>query len=113
MTRPDGAQDRPCGWERTHLVEAAALALEGAGRIPASEAESGYRVVDTVQPEAVEVRAAGVTTVAGRRSDGGEGDELAACEQVLEEAGWQVSRHAGRGGRGSGRAYLLASPRRD
>lgn len=28
MTNPDGATDRPCGWERTHLVQAAALALE-------------------------------------------------------------------------------------
>src|SRR5204862_3282475 len=28
MTNPDGAVDRPCGWERTHLVQAAALALE-------------------------------------------------------------------------------------
>uniref|UniRef100_UPI000A3D161D hypothetical protein n=1 Tax=Streptomyces griseiscabiei TaxID=2993540 RepID=UPI000A3D161D len=32
MTNPGGATDRPCGWERTHLVRAAALALEAAAR---------------------------------------------------------------------------------
>ncbi|MGW3952620.1 hypothetical protein ACWEKM_17210, partial [Streptomyces sp. NPDC004752] len=35
MTNPDGSADRPCGWERTHLVRAAALALEAAGHRPA------------------------------------------------------------------------------
>lgn len=30
MTNPDGATDRPCAWERAHLVQAAALALEAA-----------------------------------------------------------------------------------
>ncbi|MDV9177980.1 hypothetical protein R6V09_48650, partial [Streptomyces sp. W16] len=30
MTNRDGSLDRPCGWERTHLVQAAALALEAA-----------------------------------------------------------------------------------
>uniref|UniRef100_UPI0006E29A21 hypothetical protein n=1 Tax=Streptomyces graminilatus TaxID=1464070 RepID=UPI0006E29A21 len=35
MTNTDGAMDRPCGWERTHLVQAAALALEAAGHLPA------------------------------------------------------------------------------
>lgn len=39
MTNPDGAADRPCGWERTHLVQAAALALEAAGHPP----EAGAR----------------------------------------------------------------------
>lgn len=34
MTNPDGATDRPCGWERAHLVQAAALALEAAGHPP-------------------------------------------------------------------------------
>lgn len=30
MTNRDGAMDRPCDWERAHLVQAAALALEAA-----------------------------------------------------------------------------------
>lgn len=34
MTNTDGATDRPCGWERAHLVQAAALALEAAGHPP-------------------------------------------------------------------------------
>ncbi|CAM5378582.1 hypothetical protein SGLAM104S_10363 [Streptomyces glaucescens] len=34
MTNPGGAVDRPCGWERSHLVRAAALAL-GGRRAPA------------------------------------------------------------------------------
>ncbi|MEU6766202.1 hypothetical protein ABZ916_27280 [Streptomyces sp. NPDC046853] len=93
MTNPGGARDRPCGWERTHLVQAAALALEAAGCPPGPE---GYRVGETPQPEAVVVR-----DVAP--------DGLRACAAALEAAGWQVSEHAERAG---GERYLLASPRR-
>lgn len=93
MTNPDGARDRPCAWERTHLVQAAALALEAAARLPGPD---GYRVGETPQPEAVAVREA---TPEGLR----------ACASALEAAGWQVSEHAERPG---GPRYLLASPRR-
>ncbi|MFE6161423.1 hypothetical protein ACFQ7F_21215 [Streptomyces sp. NPDC056486] len=94
MTNPDGARDRPCAWERTHLVRAAALALEAAGCSPGPD--EGYRVGETPQPEAVAVR--DVTS-----------DGLRACASALEAAGWQVSEHAERPG---GVRYLLASPRR-
>lgn len=93
MTNPDGARDRPCAWERTHLVQAAALALEAAGRRPGPD---GYRVGATPQPEAVAVREASP-------------EGLRACANALEAAGWQVSEHAERAG---GARYLLASPRR-
>ncbi|MCQ4213575.1 hypothetical protein [Streptomyces longispororuber] len=96
MTNPGGVTDRPCAWERGRLTHSAALALEAAGRAPAAGSAPGYRVTDTPQPEAVAV---------------GHPDpaELAACAAALEQAGWQVSEHAG--ARGGGR-YLLASPRR-
>ncbi|MER7203732.1 hypothetical protein CG723_02205 [Streptomyces sp. CB01635] len=97
MTNPGGATDRPCAWERAHLVQAAALALEAAGCRPADgDTGDGYRVGGTPQPEAVAVR--------GRGPDG-----IAGCAAALERAGWQVSEHAEprTGGR-----YLLASPRR-
>lgn len=93
MTNPDGARDRPCAWERTHLVQAAALALEAAGCLPGPD---GHRVGETPQPEAVAVRDAAP-------------DRLRACAKVLEAAGWQVSEHAERP---HGVRYLLASPRR-
>ncbi|MEU5953046.1 hypothetical protein [Streptomyces sp. NPDC047525] len=93
MTNPDGARDRPCAWERTHLVQAAALALEAAGCPPGPD---GYRVGETPQPEAVAVRVAAP-------------EELRACASALEAAGWQVSEHAERP---RGVRYLLASPRR-
>ncbi|WP_409060441.1 hypothetical protein [Streptomyces sp. SYP-A7185] len=93
MTNPDGARDRPCGWERTHLVQAAALALEAAGCPPGPE---GYRVDETPQPEAVAVRDPAP-------------ERLGACAAALEAAGWQVSEHAERP---RGARYLLASPRR-
>ncbi|MEV5354618.1 hypothetical protein [Streptomyces sp. NPDC052693] len=96
MTNPDGAVDRPCGWERAHLVRAAALALEAAGHRPAGPDEEGYRVRETPQPEAVAVY-------------GPDGEALRACAATLEEAGWQVSEH--REPRTANR-YLLASPRR-
>jgi hypothetical protein len=93
MTNPDGARDRPCAWERTHLVQAAALALEAAGCPPGPD---GYQVSETPQPEAVAVRDAAP-------------DRLRACATALEAAGWQVSEHAERP---HGARYLLASPRR-
>ncbi|MGV2914963.1 hypothetical protein [Streptomyces alfalfae] len=96
MTNPDGSRDRPCAWERTHLVRAAALALEAAGRSPAAPGREGYRVTDTPQPEAVAVR-----------EPSPEG--LRACAAALEQAGWQVGEHTGARG---GDRYLLASPRR-
>ncbi|MEV0641259.1 hypothetical protein AB0I77_41320 [Streptomyces sp. NPDC050619] len=97
MTRPDGATDLPCGWERTHLVPAAALALEAAGHRPAGrEGEGGYRVRATPQPEAVAVH----------EPDSG---ALRACAATLEEAGWQVGEYTEPRTRAR---YLLASPRR-
>ncbi|MFI9819537.1 hypothetical protein ACIHFC_03515 [Streptomyces sp. NPDC052013] len=97
MTRPDGATDRPCAWERTHLVQAAALALEAAGHAPAvGDAEGGYRVRETPQPDAVAVY---------------EPDDAArhACAATLERAGWQVGEYTEPRTRVR---YLLASPRR-
>ncbi len=98
MTSADGAMDRPCGWERTHLVRAAALALEAAGHRPAGpEADAvGYRVRATPQPEAVAVYDR-------------DGDALPACAATLEKAGWQVGEHTEPRTRAR---YLLASPRR-
>lgn len=98
MTRPDGNTDRPCGWERTHLVQAAALALEAAGHRPAGPEQnaSGYRVRATPQPEAVAVYEP-------------DPDTLHACAATLEKAGWQVGEHTEPRTRGR---YLLASPRR-
>ncbi|MCX5172296.1 hypothetical protein OG616_30290 [Streptomyces antibioticus] len=97
MTNPDGAADRPCGWERTHLVRAAALALEAAGHRPAGpDGSGGYRVRATPQPEAVAVSAP---------DDG----TLAACAATLEKAGWQTGAHTEPRTRAR---YLLASPRR-
>lgn len=98
MTNPDGATDRPCGWERTHLVQAAALALEAAGHRPtdADAASAGYRVRATPQPEAVAVREA-------------DPEALRACAVTLEKAGWQVGEHTEPR---TGARYVLASPRR-
>lgn len=97
MTSPGGATDRPCGWERTHLVQAAALALEAAGHRPATGTDgTGYRVRATPQPEAVAVRGPDLTA-------------LRACAATLEKAGWQVSEH---GEPRTAARYVLASPRR-
>ncbi|MEU5310939.1 hypothetical protein [Streptomyces sp. NPDC021562] len=96
MTNPDGATDRPCGWERTHLVRAAALALEAAGHPPEGPQGPGYRVRATVQPEAVAVYAP-------------DGEGLRACAGTLEGAGWQTGEYTEPRTR---RRYLLASPRR-
>ncbi|MFV8186691.1 hypothetical protein [Streptomyces sp. AF1B] len=97
MTNPDGATDRPCAWERSHLVQAAALALEAAGHRPAgADLSDGYRVRATPQPEAVAVYEAAAEARRG-------------CATTLERAGWQVGEHAEPRG---GNRYLLASPRR-
>ncbi|WP_395571070.1 hypothetical protein [Streptomyces sp. BK79] len=97
MTHPDGSTDRPCGWERTHLVRAAALALEAAGHRPAGPAGTdGYRVRATPQPEAVAVYEP-------------DGTALRACAATLERAGWQVGEHTEPRTRAR---YLLASPRK-
>jgi hypothetical protein len=97
MTNQDGATDRPCGWERTHLVQAAALALEAAGHLPATGAGTeGYRVRVTPQPEAVAVREPDAAA-------------LRACAVTLEGAGWQVGEYTEPRTRDR---YLLASPRR-
>ncbi|MEU8574231.1 hypothetical protein [Streptomyces asoensis] len=97
MTNPDGGTDRPCAWERAHLVRAAALALEAAGHRPAGPSGSdGYRVRDTPQPEAVAVH-------------GPDDATLRACSATLEEAGWQTGEHTDPRSR---TRYLLASPRR-
>jgi len=96
MTNPDGSTDRPCGWERAHLVQAAALALEAAGHAPEAEGSPGYRVRATPQPEAVAVHAP-------------DGEALRACAITLESAGWQVGEYTEPRTRAR---YLLASPRR-
>ncbi|MFE2281567.1 hypothetical protein ACFXAE_30915 [Streptomyces sp. NPDC059454] len=96
MTNTDGATDRPCGWERSHLVQAAALALEAAGHRPATDGEGGYRVRETPQPEAVAVHEP-------------DGEALRACAATLEGAGWQVGEYTEPRTRAR---YLLASPRR-
>jgi hypothetical protein len=96
MTNPGGATDRPCAWERTHLVRAAALALEAAGHRPATGDGDGYRVRTTPQPEAVAVYEPDLTA-------------LRACAATLERAGWQVSEHTEARTRVR---YVLASPRR-
>ncbi|GAA2536999.1 MULTISPECIES: hypothetical protein [Streptomyces] len=97
MTNPDGATDRPCGWERSHLVQAAALALEAAGHRPAdADGHGGYRVRETPQPEAVAVYEP-------------DGEALRACAATLERAGWQAGEYTEPRTRAR---YLLASPRR-
>lgn len=98
MTSPGGATDRPCGWERTHLVQAAALALEAAGHRPAGAdpRDGGYRVRATPQPEAVAVHEP-------------DPEALRACTATLEKAGWQAGEHTDARTR---QRYLLASPRR-
>ncbi|MCH0571303.1 hypothetical protein I3F60_18885 [Streptomyces sp. MUM 136J] len=96
MTNPDGATDRPCGWERAHLVRAAALALESAGHRPAGPEGPGYRVRATAQPEAVAVHDEDTAA-------------LGACAATLERAGWQTGEHTEPRSRAR---YLLASPRR-
>ncbi|MFI1364525.1 hypothetical protein [Streptomyces griseochromogenes] len=96
MTNPGGATDRPCGWERTHLVRAAALALEAAGHRPAGPDGNGYRVRSTPQPEAVAVH-------------GPDEETLRACADTLERAGWQAGAYTEPRTRVR---YLLASPRR-
>ncbi|WP_329362614.1 hypothetical protein [Streptomyces sp. NBC_01483] len=97
MTNPDGAVDRPCAWERTHLVQAAALALEAAGHRPkAADGGGGYRVRATPQPEAVAVREP-------------DPEALRGCAATLEKAGWQVGEHTEPR---TGARYVLASPRR-
>ncbi|MEU6534593.1 hypothetical protein [Streptomyces sp. NPDC047000] len=97
MTNADGATDRPCGWERTHLVRAAALALEAARHPPAGPGGTdGYRVRATPQPEAVAVRTP-------------DAEGLRACAATLERAGWQTGEYTEPRSRAR---YLLASPRR-
>lgn len=96
MTRTDGATDRPCAWERAHLVQAAALALEAAGHRPATAEGGGYRVRATPQPEAVAVREEDPAA-------------LRACAATLEKAGWQTGEHTEPR---TGARYVLASPRR-
>ncbi|MFJ4001873.1 hypothetical protein ACIPWL_00165 [Streptomyces sp. NPDC090023] len=93
MTNQDGATDRPCGWERTHLVRAAALALEAAGHQPESTDTPGYRVRATPQPEAVAVH----------------GPALGEYAATLEAAGWQCGEYTEARTRAR---HLLASPRR-
>ncbi|MET8830546.1 hypothetical protein ABZX40_34000 [Streptomyces sp. NPDC004610] len=96
MTNPDGAVDRPCGWERSHLVQAAALALEAAGHRPAEGASGGYRVRATPQPEAVAVHDSDAAALVG-------------YAETLEGAGWQPGEYTDPRSRSR---YLLASPRR-
>ncbi|MEU4107833.1 hypothetical protein [Streptomyces sp. NPDC027717] len=93
MTNPDSATDRPCGWERGHLVRAAALALEAAGHPSQAADTPGYRVRATPQPEAVAVY----------------GPALQPYAATLEAAGWQCGEYTEARTR---TRHLLASPRR-
>ncbi|MYV38945.1 hypothetical protein GT030_08675 [Streptomyces sp. SID1328] len=93
MTNHDSATDRPCGWERSHLVRAAALALEAAGHQPEHTDTPGYRVRATPQPEAVAVY----------------GPALQPYAATLEAAGWQCGEYTEARTRSR---HLLASPRR-
>jgi hypothetical protein len=86
VTNPDRSAERPCAWERAHLTQSAALALEAAGC-------RGYLVAETAQPEAVRVA----------------GPDAREYADALEGAGWQTSQHLDRR---AGATYLLASPRR-
>ena len=98
MTNTDGAMDRPCGWERTHLVQAAALALEAAGHRPAGRGGHGA--------------ATGCGRPRSRRRSpctSRTPTALRACAATLEKAGWQVGEHTEPR---TGARYLLASPRR-
>ncbi len=89
MTNPDASTDRPCAWERTHLVQAAALALEAAGHRPAGAADGddGYQVRETPQPDAVAVYAPDAATLRG-------------CAETLEGLAGRPgsTRSRGRGG---------------
>ncbi|MER7056005.1 hypothetical protein [Streptomyces sp. NPDC000351] len=97
MTHSDGSTERPCGWERAHLVRAAALALEAAGHRPAGpDGDDGYRVRATPQPDAVAVYEP-------------DGAALRGCAATLERVGWQVGEHTEPRTRAR---YLLASPRK-
>ncbi|MCQ4195494.1 hypothetical protein [Streptomyces parvulus] len=97
MTRADGSTELPCAWERTHLVRAAALALEAAGHRPAGPAgDDGYRVRATPQPDAVAVHQPDAAA-------------LRECAATLERAGWQAGEHTEPRTR---TRYLLASPRK-
>ncbi|GAA4813935.1 hypothetical protein [Streptomyces ziwulingensis] len=104
MTSADGDTDRPCDWERGHLVRAAALALEAAGHRPADgdtggdggAGGDGYRVRATPQPDAVAVYVP-------------DAPALRAAAATLEGAGWQVGEYTEPRTR---TRYLLASPRR-
>ncbi|MCI3271348.1 hypothetical protein MQP27_09525 [Streptomyces sp. 7R015] len=96
MTNPDAATGRPCGWERTHLVQAAALALEAAGHAPETGDSPGYRVRATPQPDAVAVHVP-------------DAEALRTCAITLERAGWQAGEYTEPRTRVR---YLLASPRR-
>ncbi|WP_329125451.1 hypothetical protein [Streptomyces sp. NBC_01465] len=86
VTNADRSAERPCAWERAHLTQSAALALEAAGC-------RGYLVAETAQPEAVRVA----------------GPDAHEYADALEAAGWQTSAHLDRR---AGATYLLASPRR-
>jgi hypothetical protein len=104
LTSAEGDVSRPCAWERAHLVQAAALALEAAGCRPADSTGTrtgtgGYRVTATAQPEAVRISWPGDGSAAG----------LPECAAALQRAGWQTSTHIDLR---TGTAYLLASPRR-
>ena len=87
VTNADRSAERPCAWERAHLTQSAALALEAAGC-------RGYLVAETAQPEAVRVA----------------GPDAMEYADALEGAGWQTSEHLDRR---AGATYLLASPRRN
>lgn len=129
MTNPGGATDRPCGWERTHLVQAAALALEAAGHRPATTDTATPAPATATRTAAAMKAAAEARTAADAKlpTRGGgyrvratpqpeavavrepDAEVLRACAVTLEKAGWQVSEHTDPRTR---ERYLLASPRR-
>lgn len=95
MTNPDGATSRPCGWERAHLVQAAALALEAAGHPPEAEAPPATGCARPRSP-----RPWPCTRRPARRCG---------PARAPWRAGWQVGEYTEPRTRAR---YLLASPRR-
>ena len=112
----DGVTDVPAPWERERQVHAVALALEAAGCPPARRPDG-----DAAPGDATEDGPGGGYTVTGSAQDGmaevswrgaagpAQAERaLARCAGLLDERGWQCTRHRDRGGV----PFLLASPRR-
>jgi hypothetical protein len=112
----DGVTDVPAPWERERLVHAVSLALEAAGCPPGGHADPGARTEVTAHPAG----AGGYTVTASAQDGAAEvswrgadspddaARQLARCATLLEDRGWQCTRHRDR----AARPFLLVSPRR-